>query len=147
MQQDKPSTYTGAIDSRSAAGGTSESNDSDEQLEDTERALRFVGSNRWQEARTTPGDEHEYSLPDWATDQAERAWFVQLIAEHGYCATFEANGPALSFASGTWWTYLELGSHRYWCSKVWTAPEDQRPMLNRAPIQPSPQLTIWEDDR
>jgi hypothetical protein len=114
--------------------------------EDVERGLRFVRSIRWQQARTTPGDEHEYSLPEWAPDQSEREWFVVLVREKGYRETFRARGDALAHTSGSRWTYLELGDgYRIWCSRVWTDDRERRPMLNRArlaDVAPDPQMRM-----
>jgi hypothetical protein len=107
------------------------------------RARAFVSSCRWRFGRSIPADPHWYSLPDDTPHASEREWFIALIREYGRRGEFVAQDPGAQGASGSRWVYLTVDDHRYWVSRVWTAPEgDNRPMLNRARVGEDPQQRL-----
>jgi hypothetical protein len=63
---------------------------------------------RWQFARTMPQIPHEYTLREWAPDDAEFESFVVLIREQGVVKPWPPERPRYRH------TYLEVDGFDYW---------------------------------
>ena len=87
-------------------------------------ARAYIGSVRWQFAKTMPQWPHEYTVRRFEDPQEQQALFeraVEFIRANGECRKFEPTGRMS--------VYLDIDERQYW---TMGAPVEKTIIINRA---------------